>query len=88
LRYLYGTTGTVTPGVQNYAGNVPVVPVRDYITSNYGEQYVGYDPATDSVIIGGRRIPVGNLKQYGGYEENGRAYLPSKTIEDILYGRI
>lgn len=60
------------------------VPVRDYITRNYGSQHVGYDPTTNSIRIGGVIIPISELGGYRGYILNDQAYMPAAIIDQLM----
>ena len=63
------------------------VPVRQYVESAYGPQYIGFDSARQEVIIGNYRIAVNRLSEYGGFLRNGQAHLPQSVIDRLMQGR-
>jgi len=74
------TLGRV-PNIPTTGVGAQPVPVRQYITERYGPEFIDYDPVTDEVIIGGRRIPASSLER-----KDNRVYAPPSRIEQILRG--
>jgi hypothetical protein len=58
------------------------VPLRDYATQQGAT--VGYDPATKSVIINGKKYSTSQLQQLGGQLVNGSWMIPQSAINGLF----
>jgi hypothetical protein len=81
---LVGSFGEVPGSMSSDITNVShsPVPLRDYATQQGAT--VGYDPATKSVIINGKKYSTSQLQQMGGQLVNGSWMIPQNAIDGLF----